>query len=73
MVKWDDEIVGDMTDDQKQAYLNNLSQHSIVPYRERTNPGDAWAIPVVTGHKYKIFWGGNIDFEEMQCDISEKW
>ena len=33
-----------------------------------------WAIPFVTGHKYKISWGfTGIDFNQMEVDLSERW
>jgi len=34
----------------------------------------AWAVPFVTGHKYKISWGyTGLDFDQMQVDLSERW
>lgn len=33
-----------------------------------------WALPFVTGHKYKIHWGfTGLDFEEMKVTLSERW
>ena len=33
----------------------------------------SWAIPFVTGHKYKISWGPGLDFDKFEIDLSEKW
>jgi hypothetical protein len=35
-----------------------------------------WAVPFVTGHKYRIQWGSNLtslDFTEMKFTLSEEW
>jgi len=32
-----------------------------------------WAVPFVTGHKYRIHWGWANDFEGMQISVSDKW
>jgi hypothetical protein len=34
---------------------------------------NSWAIPVVTGHTYRIHWQKGLDFEEMQVDLSPHW
>lgn len=45
-----------------------------MPWKDKKNPINAWAIPFVTGHKYKISWGSmGIDFTQMQVDLSERW
>ena len=31
--------------------------YSIVPFKDKSNPSNGWAVPFVTGHKYKINWG----------------
>ena len=33
----------------------------------------AWAVPIVTGHKYKIRWGWGIDFTSVTLSKSEFW
>lgn len=33
----------------------------------------AWAIPVVTGHKYKVHWQYGLDFMRMQLTLSQHW
>ena len=34
---------------------------------------NGWAVPFVTKHKYKIHWAFGLDFNQMQCDISDQW
>lgn len=44
-------------------YLLNLTQYSVFEFRPKTDPVNAWAIPIVTGHKYKVHWQNGLDFE----------
>ena len=44
-------------------YLLNITNYSVVPYKTKLLPKAGWAVPFVTGHKYKISWGyTGIDF-----------
>ena len=54
-------------------YLLDKSQYSKFPFRPKTEPANAWAIPVVTGHKYKVHWQNGLDFEQMQVTLSQHW
>jgi hypothetical protein len=69
----DDYIVKDMTNVSLKAYKDDTSQYSIFPFRPKTEPTNAWAIPVVTGHKYNIHWQWGLDFEKMQVSLSPHW
>ena len=42
-------------------------------FRPHANPMQAWAIALVTGHKYRIHWGYGLDFMKMQVDLSPLW
>jgi hypothetical protein len=69
-LKWDDSILANVNISQ---YINSNS-YSIVPWKDKRDPSNAWAIPFVTGHKYKISWGSmGLDFTSMQVDLSERW
>jgi hypothetical protein len=54
-------------------YLLNLTQYSVFEFRPKQDPVNAWAIPVVTGHKYKVHWQNGLDFEQMQVTLSPHW
>ncbi len=43
------------------------------PWRPKTNPIKSWAIPVVTGKKYRIHWQKGVDFTKMQINLSPHW
>ena len=62
ILPYDDSIIGGMNSTQLAAYEGNSSLYSIVPFRVKTAPADSWAIPVVTGHKYKVHWGYGLDW-----------
>lgn len=54
-------------------YINS-NNYSIVPFKDKKDPMFAWAVPFVTGHKYKINWGSTgLDFTQMEVDQSERW
>ena len=70
-MKWDDDIISQVN---LTEYLLNISNYAVVPFKEKMRPEKSWAIPFVTGHKYKISWGyTGIDFDQMEVDLSERW
>lgn len=34
---------------------------------------NAWAMPYVTNHRYKIHWRNGLDWEKMRITLSERW
>jgi hypothetical protein len=50
-----------------------LGNYSVVPWRNKIYPMQAWAMPYVLGKKYKIHWGPGIDYTAMQIDLSSRW
>jgi hypothetical protein len=58
-LKWDDNILANVN---VSEYVNSRN-YSLMPWKDKKKPDNAWAIPFVTGHKYKISWGSmGIDF-----------
>lgn len=57
IVKMDDNIFTTMSDTDKVAYFANDTAYSNLPWKEKGDPSHGWAVPFVTGHKYKIHWG----------------
>jgi hypothetical protein len=33
----------------------------------------SWAVPFVTGHKYRLHWGQNLDWTQMKVELSSRW
>ena len=56
VLQYDDSIIKPMSNITYDAYLKDTDSYSILPFRPKIVPGNAWAIPIVTGHKYKIHW-----------------
>mmetsp|Transcript_43947 Transcript_43947/g.42517 ORF Transcript_43947/g.42517 Transcript_43947/m.42517 type:complete len:93 (-) Transcript_43947:422-700(-) len=73
IMKHDDYILQEMLDSDYNAYLLNLEEYSEVVYRKQILPVEGWAIPFVTGHKYKVHWGTGIDFTKMRYTLSNRW
>ena len=54
-------------------YLDKNSAYSIVPFKSKQKPSNGWAMPYVTGHRYRLHWEAGLDFEHMAVEMSEKW
>jgi hypothetical protein len=57
ILKYDDDLIGAMDVDAKQAYIDDKTNYGTILYKDKNSPSNAWATPFVTGHKYKIHWG----------------
>jgi hypothetical protein len=59
--RWDDNLLEGKN---KTEYLLDPTTWDKVYFRDKLNPSNNWVFPILTGHKYKISWGGTgIDFE----------
>jgi len=73
VLPFDDEIFANGTVN-KTEYILNRTNHGIVKFRPKLDPMNNWAIPLITGHKYRLSWGSSgIDWEQMQLTLSERW
>lgn len=73
IVKFDDNLY---TNTNKSYYLStrdNVADYSSIPFKMSKDPKNSWAVPFVTGHKYKTHWRYGLDFTKMQIDLSPKW
>jgi len=52
--------------------VKSASNYARVDWKSKGKPENSWAVPYVTGHRYKIHWGSK-DFDQMDFDLSEKW
>jgi hypothetical protein len=74
VLKYDDDKVNFMTTTQHESYINNVQNYGKVIYTQKLDPGSSWAMPVVTGHKYRIHWSETpLDFNRMKLELSERW
>ena len=46
------------------AYLDDVSNYGIVPWKKFLDP-TGWAMPYVTGHRYRLHWGVGLDFDSL--------
>lgn len=71
VIRYDDDIRTEFGDNSS-AYLGgNMTnytilkeQHGSFPFKKSLDPSNGWAIPFVTGHKYKFSFGmTGLDYE----------
>jgi hypothetical protein len=65
VLKVDEDKLATMTADEITAYYNNETAYSVVPFKPKQDPNNAWAVPFVTNHKYKLHWRHGLDFTQM--------
>ena len=54
-------------------YTGNWSEWAVLEFKKFLDP-TGWAVPFVTGHKYKIGWtGSGLDFTSMSMTLSTRW
>jgi hypothetical protein len=62
ILKNDDEIYAGMSEEEKASYIQNTDNWSSIEYKPDKDPR-GWAVPFVTGHKYRFHVGVGLDFE----------
>jgi len=66
ILRWDDSIIGNMTPEELEAYVDDRKNFGTIPFKIFEKPSSSWTMPLVTGHKYRVSWGlSGIDFEQM--------
>ena len=73
IAKIDDSFTSTLSEADYKDYVQKESNYAVVPYKAKGNPNDGWAMPYVTGHKYRLHWESGLDFDNMLVEISEKW
>jgi len=69
---YDDEILGAQTS--VEDYKLDRSKYSRIEYKDKQNPVKSWPSPYLTGHKYKVSWGGSgLDFDQMKIMLSDQF
>jgi hypothetical protein len=54
--KYDDSMTSVMNPIDLQAYQKNTANYGEVFFKPKKNPMSSWAVPFVTGHKYRMYW-----------------
>lgn len=75
VLRWDDDMfLENGGTHNRTEYLLNRSNYGVFEWKKKLDPNTGWAIPIVTGHKYKIHWGAaGLDFEGMTISLSQEW
>ena len=67
------EIAAMKADGTYEEYIDNNDNYSQVEFKIKLLPARGWAMPFVTGHKYRIHWRRGLDFDSMLMEVSERW
>jgi len=70
---YDESITSSMTSSELSQYEEEIPNHSNFVYRQQVDPVSGWAMPFVTGHRYKLTWGSGLDFTNMRYVLSNRW
>lgn len=75
VIRWDDDLFDTNGGAyNKTLYQANKTEHSSFFFKKSLDPAMGWAVPFVTGHKYKISFGmTGLDFEQLTMTRSENW
>jgi hypothetical protein len=55
------------------TFLDDEKNYGIALFKDKQLPSSAWAMPYVTGHRYRLHWEAGLDFDSMKIEISERW
>jgi len=73
LLKLDTNLYDASNETNTSMYYANSSNYANIPFKPKLDPTNAWAIPFVTGHKYKAHWQSGLDFDRMQMTLSPRW
>ena len=71
ILKYDDNLFSSMDEATKIAHVKDKTNFSTMVFKEKSDPGNGWATPFITGHKYRIHFGmTGINFENLKVTMS---
>lgn len=57
----------------KQAYIDDTANFAKLFWKEKLKPNNGWAVPYVTGHRYRLTWANDLDYTRMMVQMSDRW
>jgi hypothetical protein len=74
IAKYDDSTTSVMTAAELSSYKSNTANYGEVFFKAKKNPLNSWAVPFVTGHKYRIYWDiGQLNWSKMKIEVANPW
>lgn len=56
------------------AFQNDATAYSVEFFKSKKDPTNSWALPFVTGHKYRMYWDkGQLNWTNMRVEVSRMW
>lgn len=72
IAKYDDAVMAALPD--LAAYQADTANYGAVFMKEKLSPMKSWAVPFVTGHKYRAYWDiGQLNFNRIQIEVAHPW
>ena len=56
-----------------QKFKDDETNYGIAPFKNKQDPMNGWALPYVTGHRYRVHWEAGMDFEQIKIETSVRW
>mmetsp|Transcript_58622 Transcript_58622/g.80476 ORF Transcript_58622/g.80476 Transcript_58622/m.80476 type:complete len:241 (+) Transcript_58622:2328-3050(+) len=72
-VKYDESFLDSMSEDEQTSFFEDKSNYASYFWKDGSRPSASWAVPFITGKRYKVHWQEGLDFETMHYEVSEKW
>lgn len=73
ILKYDDSIINKMSATALATYLEDANSYTRIEFKGCCAPSNGWAVPYVTGKKYRINWGYGLDWMQMKMELSNRW
>jgi len=73
ITQYDTSVIDAMTPEDKTLYVDDVTSWSAVPFKSKLKPTNGWAVPFVTGHRYRVHWAEGLDFTRMKVELSSRW
>lgn len=72
IIQWDNSILNAFNNDidpddttERDLYLADDDNYSRIFWKSKLKPNNAWAVPWVTGHTYRVTWANDLDYTQM--------
>jgi len=72
IARYDDSVMASVTN--LAAWQADTTNYGKVFMKEKLSPMKSWAVPFVTGHKYRAYWDiGQLNWSTMKIEVANPW
>lgn len=74
IAKYDDVDMNQLDAAGLAAYQADKTNYDDIFFKPKLNPTASWAVPLVTGHKYRMYWDiGQLNWSKMKIEVANPW